>query len=185
VKTRSFVYVLFAGWALACRPAGADASPLPGGGFEAARYEALWTKSPFSVSTPEAAPESPDYALVGVAEFDGVYYASLIDQKNQEHFLISTAKPARGLTLVSVTPGQGNTDTFAMVQRDGQNLTLKMQAASANPGPTANSNPNMPPVNQAGQPPPGSVMPMPGAGVTQPPIVRHRLPLNHLPPRTP
>ena len=41
----------------------ADASPLPGAGYEASRYEALWTKSPFSVSTPDAAPDSPDYAF--------------------------------------------------------------------------------------------------------------------------
>ncbi len=32
------------------------------------------------------------YTLVGIAEFDGISYASLVDQQTGDHFLLTTAK---------------------------------------------------------------------------------------------
>jgi len=112
----------------------ADDATLPGDGFPASRYEALWTKSPFAVATSETAVEaSPDYMLVGIANIEGISYASVIEAKPpQEHFLISTEKPNRGMTLVSIT--RNGSDTFAQVQKDGQTLTLKLQEAPAAAG---------------------------------------------------
>jgi len=178
MKRRPFSFVLAAGIVLLVAQAWADPPVLPGEGFAASHYEALWTKSPFSVSSSEAAPDSPDYTLVAVARFDGVYYASLIDQKSQEHFLVTSDKPARGLTLISVTPGHGDKDTFAMMQKDGQTLTLKMQTSAA-----AGAAPNTMP----GANPPTNVLPAPGTGAPgeAPPPARIRRPLNHLPPRPP
>jgi len=111
----------------------ADVAALPGNGFPVAHYETLWAKSPFAIATPDAAPESTDYALVGIAEFDGIPYASLIDKKSQEHFLVSGDKPARGLTLTSVTPGKNGSDTFATIQQNGQPLILKLETVAASP----------------------------------------------------
>jgi len=187
MKRRCLSSIHLAGLVLLVVPAWADAPVLPGAGFDVAHYEALWTKSPFSVSS-EAGPESPDYALVGIAQFDGIYYVSLIDQKNQEHFLVSTSKPARGLVLVSVTPGHGTSDAFAMLQRDGQPITLKMQAMPNTAPPPPNGNPPAAAVNQP--PVPGS----PAAFATQgvgpasaetPPPVRIRRPSTRVPPRPP
>ena len=45
-----------------------------------------------------------NYALVGIAQFDGVSYASLIDRQTQKHFLLSNGETVGDLTLVSVLP---------------------------------------------------------------------------------
>ncbi len=162
----------------------ADDPAVPGEGFGASRYEALWTKSPFAVATAEAAPESSDYSLVGIAQFDGVSYASLIDkQNNQEHFLLSSDKPSKGITLVSVTRGHGPSDTLAVIQKAGQSITLKLEQPALAPAAAANGAPGMPP-NAAGLTP-GVItpqIPMPGAsapgnpGQMSPPVrIRPRI----------
>ena len=162
----------------AAQPAPVDDSAVPNGGFSASRYEALWTKSPFAVATSEAGPESPDYMLVGIANVEGISYACLIDAHNQEHFLISTDKPNRGLMLTSIT--RNHDDTYAAVQKDGESITLKLQQ----PPPMAAST-NMV-VMPGGMPPGGaSQLPMPGANLSIPesgrPPIRFRRPLIHLP----
>jgi hypothetical protein len=163
---------------ISAAPAPADAPPVPGDGFPPSRYETLWTKSPFAVATPEAAAGSPDYQLVGIARFDGVSYASLIETQSQQHFLLSSETPARGLTLISITRGQGSSGNQAVVQKDGQPITLVQD--TSNSGPVAMSGP---PPNAMPQP-----LPMPGAGgavFTQPPMpppFRRRLPFIRLPP---
>ena len=112
---------------------GADDPALPGRGYDASHYETLWTKSPFAVATPDAAPISSDYSLVGVAQNGGVSYASVVSKQNQEHFLVSSNKPINGLTLVSVTRGHDSSDTSVVMQKDGQTITLKMEEASMSP----------------------------------------------------
>jgi hypothetical protein len=106
-----------------------DETVLPGQGFSAAHYESLWIRSPFAVASAETAPESSDYALVGIAQFDGISYASLVDKKSQEHFLLAGNKPANGLTLLSITPGHGGADTVAVVRKNGDSIRLKLQGS--------------------------------------------------------
>jgi len=108
---------------------------VPSAAFSPSRYEALWTKSPFSVATSEDAVQtSPDYMLVGIANVEGVFYASLIERDNQEHFLISSDKLTRGLTIKSITKSQDGQDVFASVVKDNQPLTLKLEQAPAATG---------------------------------------------------
>ncbi len=177
----AFFFAVAAALALIAQPVRADAPAVPGGGFPASRYESLWTKSPFAVATAEEAQQSsPDYILYGVATVGRITYASLVDRQNQDHFLISTDKPTRGLTLTSVTRGHDASDTSAVVQKDGQLITLKLEQAPV----TANA----PPANPVGMPGimtpqipmPGANMPPPGSG--RPPIRIHR-PMINLPPR--
>ncbi len=137
---------------------------IPSVDFQPARYETLWTKSPFSVATPDGPTDtSPDYALYGIANIDGITYASIVDAHTNEHFLISSDKPTRGLTLNGITREPNGGDTFANVMKDGQLLTLKLAAA---PAPVAGATP----VNGAlpqGGPAPGGIVPnitAPGAG---------------------
>jgi hypothetical protein len=167
----------------AAQPVPADNSAVPNAAFSASRYEDLWTKSPFAVATSEAGPESPDYMLVGIANVDGISYACLIDAHNQEHFLISSDKPNRGLTLTSIT--RNHDDTYAAVQKDGESITLKLQQpppmAAAPGAPSANTV-----VMPGGMTP---QLPMPGANLSIPgsgrPPTRFRRPLIHLPPPPP
>ena len=157
------------------------AGDLPGAGFPADRYSTLWTKSPFAIATPDAAETSPDYSLVGVAQFDGVTYVSLIDRKSQEHFVLSSDKPVRNLTLVSVA--HGPTGTSALIQRNGETLALRQEqgpvAAAASPDAT-NVAETIRPV--AGGPPSsvgGIISP---AYITPPRVRVHRFPIA-VPPR--
>ncbi len=167
----------------------ADEPTLPGTGWPASRYEALWTKSPFAVATPETGPDSPDYSLWGIAQIDGISYASVTNKQNSEHYLLATDKPDHGLTLVSIKRGADTSGTVAVVQKDGQLITLKLEQA---PPPMAGANassgmplPNSPP--QPGNPNPANLMAgggnnfgrPPGAG---PPPVSRRFPMVHAPP---
>jgi hypothetical protein len=173
-------FILAAVLALTAQSVRADDPAVPGAGFPASRYEVLWTKSPFAVATPEAAADSPDYSLVLVAQIDGVSYASLIEKQNGEHFLISSDKSVRGLKLTSITRNPNSPDTYALVQKDGQTITLKLEQ-----GPTVGA--GMPSINM----PPGMVtqqIQMPGAGnpmneQNQPFRPRFRRALIHLPPQ--
>jgi hypothetical protein len=194
MKTTVLIITLAAGLTLAAKPARADdpavpAAPpvqaensaLPNANFSPSRYEALWTKSPFAVATSEAAPESPDYMLVGIANVDGISYASVIDAHNQEHFLISSDKPTRGLTLTSVT--RNHDDTYAVVQKDGQPITLKLEQPPPTPVIA-----NAPAPGAMAMPGPTSpLIPMPGANLPPPgsarPFTRMHHPLINLPPR--
>ena len=123
-----FHAALIAGLALAAGTGRADDAAVPGSGYPASRYETLWTQSPFAASTEEGA-GSADFALVGIAQFDHVAYASLIDKHTMEHFLVTSDQPARGFTLVSVKHGGDPTASFAVLQKDGQSLTLKLETA--------------------------------------------------------
>jgi hypothetical protein len=189
MNCRHFIFTLV-GVVFMQGPAQADDSPLPGSGWPIARYESLWAKSPFAVASPEGAPPSMTYALWGIAEIDGVSYASLTDKATSEHFLLSSEKPNRGLTLVSIKRGSDSSDMSAVILKDGQQETLKLEQAPppqpiSNVGPAAaaamtppgpNGIPNSPNIN------PGVVNGLnrfPGS--TPPPVVR-RQHIIHVPP---
>jgi hypothetical protein len=108
--------------------AGDDAAT-PEPGFSGDRYANLWTKSPFAIATPDAPATSADYQLVGMAQFDGVSYASLVDRQTQEHFVLASDKPVKNLTLVSIS--HGTSGALAVIQRNGETLTLKQEEAPA------------------------------------------------------
>jgi hypothetical protein len=193
---KCLLFILAASAALTPQSLRADDPAVPGASFPASRYEALWTKSPFAVATSEASggESSPDYFLVGIANIDGISYASVIERQHQDHFLISTDKPVRGLTLTSITRGHNISDTYAVVQKNGQSITLKLEQP-----PPAAATPGAPPNNTAAAGPgamtpqinmPGIVtsqLPMPGTGLPQPgsirpPVSRFRRSPIHLPP---
>jgi hypothetical protein len=178
-------FILAASLALTVQPARADDPAVPGAGFPTSRYEALWTKSPFAVATPEAGEDSPDYSLVGVANVNGISYASLVEKQNNEHFLISTDKSVRGLTLTSITHNPNSSDTYAVVQKDGQTITLKLEQ-------TTTAATSTPPVNPVSMPPgimtpqitmPGANPAFPNGEPNRPFPARFRRPLIHLPPQ--
>ncbi len=173
-------------------PTNAPASTnLPSANYAPGRYEALWVKSPFAVATSETVgEESPDYFLVGVANQDGVFFASVIERQNQEHFLLTSDRPVRGLTLKSINRSRDGVNTYAEVIKDGQPLTLKMEVppAGAAGGPTAfNMAPGAIPVpnTMAPQiPMPAGVNGFPNNGSARPFTRFHRPPIR-LPPGAP
>jgi hypothetical protein len=180
--------------ALCAFHAWADAAPapdtLPGAGFDGDRYANLWTKSPFAVATPDAPAASEDYALVGVAQFDGISYVSLIDKQAQgDHFVLSSDKPIkdakRNLDLKLISIARGPAGASAVIQRNGESLTLHQEEA-----PATASSPVMP--GSIPLPQPGFVpSPNPSVGgmvrtYNVPPRVRiHRFPPIRVPPSPP
>ncbi len=177
-------YILFfavaGSFALAVKLACADDAALPGEGFAAPHYETLWTKSPFSVATPDSVESSPDYTLVGISQLEGVSYASVVDAHTGNQFLISSEKENKGFKLIAITRSHNGSDTFASVQKDGQPLALKLQAAPLIPS-TPAINLGAPPIMA----PPMMIqnIQMPGAG--NPIIGGAPNPTNPLPPRPP
>ena len=117
-------------------PARADSAvdpTLPASGFSSDRYTGLWTKSPFAVATPDDATSTTgDYQLVGLARFDGVSYASLIDKSNGEHFVLASDKPVRNLTLVSVSRDSTGVGSIVM-EHNGEILSLRQEQTASPP----------------------------------------------------
>jgi hypothetical protein len=151
-------------------------------GFPSTRYEQLWSKSPFSVETPDAVTtDSADYALVGVAQLGDVTYASLVDKHTNSHILVSSDKPLGNLSVTSVT--KRSDGIYVSLTQSGSPLTLKLESAPATGAPP------MPGAAPFGGPNQGAMpnIPMPGAQGQQylPPRVRIHRPLIHLPPRYP
>ena len=122
------------------------------------------------VSAMEPPQGSFNYSLVGVARFDGISYASLIDRQTKEHFLLSTEKAENGLTLTSITSDWSASGASAVIQQDGRLIILKLGsnergAVSDTPSPQtvplANSFP-MPDLATPDHPtpPPGASLPL-------------------------
>ena len=123
------VQLVALGLILCVRAVAADAD-LPGPPFNSDRYAPLWENSPFAVATPVAV-ESEQYFLVGVAQFDGVSYASIVDRQTQAHFVVTNTTPNHGMKLVSLTHGQDAASTSATIDKDGSLLRLKLDTGSA------------------------------------------------------
>jgi len=180
-----FFYFLVAAWVLSSQRIVADDPVLPGGAFPASRYEALWTKSPFAVATADMSQDtSPDYILVGIANVAGVSYASVLETKiPQNHFLVSTDKANQGMLLTSISHSADGKDTYAVMQKDGQPITLKLQQVAATagaPGGPSMAAPTMPSIMS----PPQISTPssFPNAQSRRPFPRFHRSPIN-LPPQ--
>jgi hypothetical protein len=99
---------------------------LPGQGYPASRYEALWTKSPFIVATSDVANQSSDFLLVGICRLDGVDYASLVSKQTNERYLLASGEPQNGLSLISVTHGEDWDKALVVIQNKGETFTLKL-----------------------------------------------------------
>jgi hypothetical protein len=120
-----------------------------------------------------ASQESFGYALVGVAQFDGISYASLIDRQTKFHLLLSTAKPEQRLKLISVGGDDSPFGPSAVIESEGVSIRLKVVAygdidlpASAVPASFASFNPASilpaPGFDKvaAPAPPPGATLPL-------------------------
>jgi hypothetical protein len=66
-----------------------------------------------------------NYFLVGIAQIDGISYASLVDRQTNYHYLLSTAKSDEGLVLTSIA------DDGATVKKDGVAIFLKLGCAAS------------------------------------------------------
>ena len=106
--------------------------------------------------------DASELTLVGLANADGITYASLVDPRTGEHFLPSTRSADDGLELVSVTASEE-----AIVRQNGQSYRLRLgwpqgSGTTVNevPRPWANiPQPGVDP-DAAPTPPPGQKLPL-------------------------
>ncbi len=164
--------------------AASPAPEIPAEGFAGDHYGPLWAKSPFAIATPEAGATTQDYQLTGLAQFDGVAYASLVETQTHEHFLLTSAKPVRHLTLVSINHGRSGGS--AVILRNGQQFTLQEANTSSAQGPEL---PPIPGQQNGGIVPPGQSNPSVGGVMIPfpqfPPRVRLHRPVIAVPPPAP
>ena len=121
----------------------------------------------------DAPPASFPYELVGIARYDGVSYASIVDPQNGYHFLLSTiSRSPLGLVLVSVATGQESSPS-ATIQKDGVSIilglgeTVSLDAAASVAPPLPASiaavqgvPPGIPARINYPKPPPGATLPL-------------------------
>ena len=106
---------------------GRSASPLPGPASTATGTRACGRNRPSRSRRPRRPPLPRTFELVGMAQFDGVSYVSLIEKQSGEHFILASDKPVRNLKLVSIA--RGPAVPSAIVQRNGVRFTLQEQDA--------------------------------------------------------
>ena len=72
-------------------------------------------------------PASFPYTLVGIAEFDGISYASLVDRQTGNHFLLSTDKKSElDVALISVKTYDDSAGPAALIEKDTETVLVKM-----------------------------------------------------------
>ena len=117
------------------------AEPAVPAAFPAARYEHLWVRSPFSVASTTFDPDSAEYDLVGVGKVDDEVYASVQDRQSGEIFVISNHHPSHNLKLFQVHGGDRPEDSFAIIGRADQTITLHLHGATPTTEPTIQTAP--------------------------------------------
>lgn len=110
------------------RALGQDAGFVPEP-YPVERYQPLWQKSPFSLST--AAEEgavagfAEDLVLSGVSEMDGKSYVWVLDTKTQKRRMLSSTPDAEGFALESLTSDADMTKVSAVIRKGGETAPVK------------------------------------------------------------
>lgn len=102
--------------------------------FPASRYGAAWERNPFGkkVVSPvqTQADLSRDWALLGMAEYDGKIRVSIVNKHTGEHRHLSNQDPANAeIRLIKATFSRHRPDASAAVEKDGRKATLKYSTA--------------------------------------------------------
>lgn len=98
------------------------------------RYESLWKRSPFtlsSVSDPVvvAAGFARQLALAGVAKIGSVELVTLVNKQSQERLLISSQPNAQGIRLVSLQSDPDPSKITATIEKGVETAVVRFDAA--------------------------------------------------------
>lgn len=152
-----------------------EAIPQP---YPAGRYEPIWKKSPFTLSS--AAPEAvagfaENLALAGVVKINGESYVAVINKATQKRELISSKPNPQGIFLAKLESG-GEMDKVAVTLQKGDEISvMRYDTAFLKASTPKQAGPGQNP--GAGTPP--SVAGQPGSATSSnqtpppPPRVRH------------
>jgi hypothetical protein len=121
-----------------------------------------------SIAAVGSSPSASRYTLVGIARFEGISYASLLDQQTGDHFLLSTDKKSEfDVALASVRTDDDPSGPGAIILKDNVSVLIKLESELS----VASSDSSTPAV-VVGQPYPAQKIPRPGsarAGALEPP----------------
>jgi hypothetical protein len=127
------------------------------------RYQPLWQKSPFSLSTATEAGTvagfAEDLVLSGVSEMGGKSYVWVLDTKTQKRRMLSSTPDAEGFALESLTSDADMSKVSAVIRKGEESAPVKYKleifqqampaapavAAQVPPPPTAAPNRPRPP----------------------------------------
>ena len=123
-------------------------------GYEAGRYETLWTKSPFTLSSAaegDAGGIGQDMTLAGIAKIGNTEMITIVDKKTQRRLTISPTSQPDGISLVSIQMDNDLKKATATIRKGGETATIKydMDYLAASAPPPAAVSPA--PVGQPGQ----------------------------------
>jgi len=134
MKTASiFLFLLCAaGLARAAEPALPSATT-------AERYRPIWTRSPFTAATPNAA-ESATWVLTGLAEDGDAPIVFLMNRNDQERMSVMTKANDKGFSIESINYNADPLLSTVKVKTPAETLTLRFDPAQmtvANAAPAA------------------------------------------------
>lgn len=135
--------------------------PVPAS-YPVERYEPIWKKSPFTLSsaTPEASGTFTDnIALVGIFKNRGEIYAAILDKTTQKRELISSKPNEKGIRVCQVDSSDERSKVSVILEKNGEKATLhydinflQANAAKNQPAQPQVPSPNVAPVAGGGQP---------------------------------
>lgn len=158
--------------AIAGGPPAPDEAAIPQA-YDIARYQFIWEKSPFTLSSAAEEPVAnfaANYALVGQGFIGGRAYVRILDKTSQQRFTVAEGEPANGVELISLEASNDPLESTARVRKGSETGVLRfdpalLSAASAAPPavpavpqPPGNVQPD---VNKPTQTPPGTNIPAP------------------------
>ncbi len=142
----------------------AESKWIPPEGFPVERYEIIWKRSPFTLSSISGeVGDVSNFALIGYLKIGSMDYITVVNKQSHETFLLSPEPNSQGMRLISV---EQNSDPLKVTARvsmngdieeiryDASALSAPLNGGSATPPPSRNhtisvqgvpSSPSVPP----------------------------------------
>lgn len=145
--------------------------------FPVERYEALWTRSPFalsSVSEQAAATGFGEHlALVGYARIGSTDLVTIVDKQSQKRLLVTMQPGPENIRLVSLETNQDRTRVTAVLQKGEEKAVVKfdldlLKSAPSPGAPIATAAGNSAPPPPSIRRPPRMIIPAAPGGQTSP-----------------
>ena len=104
----------------------AESSPVPDA-YPVDRYEPIWKRSPFTLSSAvdDSGAASQQLALTGLLRINNEAYASVLDKQTKQRFLVSKEPDPQGLSLVSFQNPDDPSTLVVTLQRGSETFSLR------------------------------------------------------------
>ncbi len=96
------------------------------------RYEYIWEKSPFTLSSAAEVPVSNTFnnlVLVGLGAINQQLYARILDKASQKRFTVTKDTPYDGILLVSISPDADPESSSAVLRKGSEEGKISFDPA--------------------------------------------------------